>query len=641
MRANKSITSSKRIRTRYGLGLFAVAIIILLSTLANLIFGPSEILSDGIFIPSNLVNQTQIALNAITKPITRPSITYPCGERNRILLREKISIIEKIDFEQAEQRLSQIWSDYSNDSSAASCKTFPEILDAAYLLQQLVSANPKTPIQTLVTQIFTQNLNWNLQAFCVYGKDGLGKFIVSGRPGNCGTEEIKSNAINLARSNLKLNVEPLLQLARYRKENTSQGGNKDLTLTINPELQLLASNISRCTEQSQLCNSELLSLLKLSSDLTFTILNANTGAVLAVGCHGKSCQKSANKQLGLLAGANIESPPASTEKLLFSYSFLQAHTANPDELQFQIKTSGEIDGKVSKRNEWWEKGAICNNQQDKRKCAVPYGVVEFSKDIGLNANCSKIPNRQCGTSQLLDSIGLGQFGPINGRILVSSNKEGPFLDENALKGPYMSWNDYDDIREGKKKANNYRLLENTSLAVQSVIGASNNRITSFGLATIAASLYQIASFSHVKEAILFETKNTNIKQISGQKNAQIILKGMQKVVMPSEKNWTGDGTASKVFSYAFGKQCINNCPVYAKTGTVSKQDTVYGGNTLFTAIVKTNELQQLTDHAVTVGPEHTLAIGVIANPINLNTGHIASKFGMLLIKEIIQSNGLQ
>jgi len=640
MLAVKPITSSNRIRSRFVFGLLAVGAIILISILLNLISPTSQLNLDGVFIPSNLVDQTQVVYKAIKNSNTTQTVEFICGEKNRLLLREKISAAENIDFDKADDRLIKIWSDFNLQSNNVSCKTFPEILDAAYLLDRLSLANPKVPVQTLATQLFTQNLNWHVQALCVYGHDSNGKFIVSGRPGNCGTVDIKSNTPSPARSNLKVSFEPLLQLAKYRKQNITAANSNELVLTINPDLQLLASSIGKCSEFSQLCSPEMYALLKQTSDLTFTIFDANTGSVLAVGCHGKSCKLIANSQLGLLAGANIESPPASTEKLLFSYSFLQNRSVNPNELQLQIKTSGEFPGKASKRNEWWERSAICNNNGERSTCAVPNTVVQFAKDIGLNGQCSNAANRQCGTSDLLGPLGLSQFSPVNGRILVSANKDGPFLDEKLIKGPFMQWADYDNIREGKTPAGNLKPLESTSLVIQSVIGAGNNRITSYGLATIVSSIHQIANFSAIKNPTLFENKERSIVRFNGQNNAQIILKGMQKVVMPAEKNWAGDGTASKAFIQAFGKPCNVDCPIYGKTGTVSSKDPAYAGNTLFGALIKTNQLQQFVGKSTLSEPTSTLAIGVIANPLTPNTGHIASKFGMLLIKEVIKTDGL-
>jgi len=639
MRETKPTTSSNRIRSRFLFGLLAVGIVILISIAWNLIAPTSQLNEDGVFIPNNLVKQTQLAYQAMKNPQAASAVPFSCGEKSRILLREKIAIAENIDFKAADDRLMQIWSSFNQQSDGVSCKTFPEILDAAYLLDQLASVNPKTSTQILTTQLFTQNLNWNVQALCIFGHDKHGRFIVSGRPGNCGSAEIKSNTPSSARLNLKKEFEPLLQLAKYRKQKITSNQSGELLLTVNPELQLLATNIGNCSANGQLCTPEMLSLLKQTSDLTFTIFNANNGSVLAVGCHGKSCKLSSNNQLGLLAGANIESPPASTEKLLFSYSFLQNRSVNPTELQFQIKTSGELDGKVSKRNEWWERSAICNNNGQKNNCSVPHTVTQFAKDIGFNNQCTDTANRQCGTSTLLEPLGLSQFSPVGARILVSANKDGPFLNEKLIKGPFMSWDDYDSIREGKKRAGNFGQLESTSLAIQSVIGAGNNRISSYGLATMASALYQIASYSAVKNPTLFEMKNQSMIRFNGQTNAQIILKGMQKVVMPTEKGWIGEGTASKAFTQAFGKPCMPDCPIYAKTGTVSKQDNVYGGNTLFVALIKTNQMQELIGQPSSSEPS-TLAIGVIANPKELNTGHIASKFGMQLIKEVIKSNGL-
>ena len=95
------------------------------------------------------------------------------------------------------------------------------------------------------------------------------------------------------------------------------------------------------------------------------------------------------------------------------------------------------------------------------------------------------------------------FSPTSARVLVTADSKGIYMNEALLKGPFMGWNDYDSIRQGKEKSTSYKLLESTSLLVQSVIGAGNNRITSLGLAMLTSGIYQSSQTGKVTQAKMF------------------------------------------------------------------------------------------------------------------------------------------
>jgi cell division protein FtsI/penicillin-binding protein 2 len=199
----------------------------------------------------------------------------------------------------------------------------------------------------------------------------------------------------------------------------------------------------------------------------------------------------------------------------------------------------------------------------------------------------------------------------------------------------MPWTEYEAIRSGKSTLKIHKNLENTSLVIQSVIGAGNNRVTSLGLAMLSSALYQGANTGKVMETKLFKTKGSfTPTAISSSEASKIVLQGMQKVMTPSEPGWVGDGTGNGAFKFVFGKPCGSDCPIYAKTGTVSFKDVNHSGTTLFTSVVKENELKKFLGIKQNSN-KRILAIGVICAPKKKNTGHHASKLGLLLIKELI------
>jgi hypothetical protein len=269
------------------------------------------------------------------------------------------------------------------------------------------------------------------------------------------------------------------------------------------------------------------------------------------------------------------------------------------------------------------------------ECLVPISALDFAKNIGWNQNCSQAPNKLCGNSGILSPLGLNAFSPTSARVLVSADKKGIYINELLLKGPFMGWNEYDSIRQGKGKITSYRALESTSLLIQSVIGAGNNRVTSLGLAMLTSGLYQISRVGRVTEAKMFTSENIPKSTIeTSQSAAQSVLNGMQKVVTPAEKGWTGDGTANSAFQFVFNRPCESNCPIYAKTGTVSYQDKVFGGTTLFTGLVKAGEMSSAINSTSKSTEDRIYSIGVIVHPNKRVKIHQASRMGMLLIREI-------
>ena len=628
-------SSTNRIHIRFLTGVLAIAAILVLGFITQNLKKQFEIDANGVFVPTAIVEQSEVIYNALLIETPEGNIDFPCGDRIQRILGERISAEDNISAEKSFRKLAYLWSQYIKSNGSHSCKDFPEIIDAGYLLKKSFQQGSKVPLKTQARQLYSQNLIWNSQIYCVYGKDDLGKFLLYGKAANCEATTLSPPRNNAERINLRDFISPILSLSRNRAVNTKVSETSHQSITLDPKLQLLFQGFENCGDLKSPCSAEMTSLLKDVDYATFTVMDATSREVLASGCYGAVCRSESKFISTAMAGMSIESPPASTEKLLYAYAIAKDSKSLHKELALQIKTSGELDGQVSKRNEWWERQAICNPKTANTSCAIPNEVINFAQKIGWEQNCSSTPSLLCGNSNLLGVLGLKEFSPTSGRVLVDVDKKGFYINEQLIHRTYLPWQEYEDIRSGKSTAKNYKSLESTSLAIQSVIGAGNNRTTSLGLTLLASGIYQSANSGRITEASLFKKKGEKAHETTASSSAaQAVLAGMQKVMTPAEPGWTGDGTASGAFKFAFGKNCDSNCPMYGKTGTVSFKDKNHSGTTLFTSIIKENELRNFLGKPQG-GDGRILALGVISQPKKSNTGHHASKLGLLITKEIV------
>ncbi len=628
-------SSTNRIHIRFLNGVMAIAALLILGFITQNFKKQFEIDANGVFVPVSIIEQSEIIYQALQVEAPEHSVNFPCGDRIQRILSEKISVEEHISIEKASNKLTYLWSAYANSGNGYSCKNFPEIVDAGYLLKKSLQQGSKISLKTQARQLYSQNLIWNSQIYCVYGKDESGKFLLYGKSAKCDAASISPSQNTAERINLRDFISPILSLSRNRAVNSKSSEISHQSITLDPKLQLIFQGLENCGATNAQCSTEITSLLKDVDYATFTLMDASNREVLASGCYGSVCKNESKFISSAMAGMSIESPPASTEKLLYAYAIAKENKSLHKELALQIKTSGELDGQVSKRNEWWERQAICNPKTTSAPCGIPNEVIGFAKSIGWEQNCSTAPNLLCGNSNLLSALGLLDFSPTSGRVLVDADKKGFYINEQLLKRPYLPWLEYEAIRSGRSAAKNYKSLESTSLAIQSVIGAGNNRTTSLGLTMLSSGIYQSASLGKITEASLFKKNGEKTSEtMSSSSAAQAVLAGMQKVMTPAEPGWTGDGTASGAFKFAFGKFCDSNCPMYGKTGTVSFKDKNHSGGTLFTGIIKENELRKFIGKDKS-GNGRILALGVICQPKKSNTGHHASKLGLLITKEIV------
>lgn len=630
--------SSKRIIKRFQNGLIIALVIILIGGIINYRFNQFEINKQGVFKPINLISQTQIVYESLHAPYNSANQNiFECNNKYHAILSEKISKALNLSLSDGQNKLNQAWADLNLKDDKTSCGSFKEALNNALKIQSDQSQS-KENIDDQIKLLLTQNLNWSNQILCVYAKDQDGSFLLSGSQSLCRSNQLSFSDDLTSRKLLKTGIQPIIAIAKNRAKDINKGKSKFLTLTIDSSLQTLFNNFINCPNNSAKCDLSIKNAFEDVDYATFALLDADTSEVLSVGCYGSLCNQSPYSDLGLLRGAYIEAPPASIAKLFFSYNISKSNLVNNQELALQIKTSGELDNKVSKRNEWWERQSICDGNKKLFNCSVPKDTAEYAKIVGLNQDCEDIHNKSCGFGDILRPLDINQFNPTIGRILVSIGQNSYYLDNRKLKSNFIAWKDYDQVREGsvKIKQGEIGAFDNTSLVIQSVIGAGNNRITSLGVAKIASAIYQGSQNGQITNLKFFMESES--KKFSVSKEASVaVLNGMQKVLTPAEKNWEGAGTAAKAFKTVFNTECINDCPLYAKTGTVSMKDVHYSGTTLFSAILEKKKLAKLLSNKE-INDKRNYAIGIISHSKKKNVEHKASKLGMLLIKNIIEED---
>lgn len=622
-------TSTERTKFRFRAAIFLVFILAAFALAKHMFWDLNNDL-DGVFVPDDVVKNTKVVLEAIESLETSSLEPLSCSDSIQRVSSDLIVKNSKVTYENAGEKLVTIWAYFSKNGVNPKCSDLAPLLSAAYKLKALLAANPKLDLEREVRLLHTQNLNWDNQVTCIFSNTSSGAQLVMGGP-QCkqrGQLSLDQSQVTTLRNFAR----PLMAIAKNRyRSGTSP---IELTLTIDPVYQSLLNEISSCVGERNKCPSTWDATYSQVEYAAFSILDADLNQVLAVGCFGKACEKIIKKELGVLSSATVEVPPASTEKLLFAYALADLYPDTRSRLPYEIKTSGDVGGEVRKRNEWWERSAICDlSKKGESNCRVLKRAREFAHAVGWNHKCSDTANQICGTSEVLSPLGIERFSPVAGRALVTSSKEGYFEDARIGEGGFLSWTSYDRIREGKEKATNYKQLANTSLAVQSVIGAGDNRVTSLGLGMLASGLYQSANFGRIKPVVLFKVGEPSSEAKVNQSAARIVVDGMNKVPVGVEAGWQGAGTAASAFKKIMGKACDSDCPLFGKTGTVGGKDSAYAGTTLFTGYFSTTKLASY----VGMQPRNrrTLSIGVLVKPVKANGIHYASNLSMALIKELL------
>jgi hypothetical protein len=546
----------------------------------------------------------------------------PCNERGLAILKIRVMDGFSLNSESADYLLHQIQQriDFS-----LSCSEWIENMQALSKLNLLNRDTPKSK-SDFFEEALTERVSWNRRLPCVYYQNIKNFGLAVGNPVQCRRENLDlSTPEFLANSGMKKTIEfSKIVLTNATSETLAKINQNELLMTLEPTLQGKLDNLEKCLTRPENCNQ--IQKLPALKHVSVVIMDTKSGDILATLCWSGPCEKF--KSYGNLCALLVETPPASTAKLLHAMVLAENGNIDPLMLQRQIKTSGQIDSLVSKRNEWWEKQAICDGQLD--QCQHPKKIKSIAKLLNWKDDC---PNNdiQCGRLSLLSDTESMFLPGFIGKIKIT--------DLSSKTGNMLSWKEYDEIRQGKRKSPGSSAYFNTSLAVQSSIGAGDSRTSALGLAHLSGQIYRTSQGQNLVRPTLIKQLNSS-KEGSAptaamRKAAQTVLIGMHKVVEPAETGWSGPGTVSGAFQREFKRPCTENCGIWAKTGTVSQKDLGFGGATLFTGIIDVAQINKWMTKSELDSGGRKLSIGIVAYPkASINSVHVASELAMHLAAEL-------
>ncbi len=551
-----------------------------------------------------------------------------CDARGMAILKIRVMESFALSPDQADQLIGRMHDriDFSQRCT--------EWVDNMQTLAKYQSGHAQTvrsvPLAQPFDEALSEQVSWTRRLPCLFYSIGPQLGLAAGNPVQCFREQLvfstpprdihngMQQAIGLSKSLLaNANTSAFLSLNQ-----------RDLLLTLDDKMQPVLDGMSRCLTQPDSCpRSVRLPALK---HVSAVIMDVQSGDILATLCWSGPCDKL--KAMGPLGALLIETPPASTAKLLHAMVLAQGGTVDGLMLQRQIKTSGqEINSVVSKRNEWWEKQAICDARSG--PCQHPRLVEEMAEQLGWGTDC-RPADIQCGRLGLLRETDSMIFSGFIGRLKVTNPQ--------AKASTMMDWKDYDQIRQGKKKSPASTSYFNTALAVQSAIGAGDSRTSALGLAHLSSHIARMAQGQPPQRPALIRPLTNGTIAIRGsepsaaQRNtAMTVMGGMRKVLEPAEAGWSGSGTVAGAFQREFKRTCAEDCGIWAKTGTVSQQDRGFAGATLFSGIIDLPRLQQWRYKNDTPTTGRRIAIGVIVHPkAPGHSVHLAGEMAMQLASEL-------
>ena len=489
----------------------------------------------------------------------------------------------------------------------------PFLRDLALVAQNPAWLTPRAdePQRTLVAQSLAERVSWTSLPPCLFGQDTSGQqVLLSGPRARCGLAAPAASPPRLSRDLAAWMAPRAMVTDAVDGQSASP---RQLRISLSGPLQ-------------QQLEAFMPQAARGMKGLSMVVIDPATMGILAMGCEGAACDQRGIEGSTPLAAALVEAPPASVAKLFFSLAF--AESVSSRDLQLQIKTSGQLDDEVEKRNEWWERAAICNLGATPRvpvPCAMPMRVSALVAQVGWSGERGNLSGARLPVP--------GQFG----RMPIGAG-EGADMREPVL---LFDWRSYEDVRAGRARAPRDRAAEQaylrTSSLVQSVLGAGDARATAVGVASLVAQISNAAQGRASAPVWLLRDDAVRPLARPGLQNrraADVVQAGMAKVMMPAEPGWRGSGTAHPAVEAAFGRPCKEGCPLRGKTGTVGRADVGFAGTTVFAGLV---DVPQLATWLGMEPPAHwkglpkELALGVIAFPQGVppvGAGHAASRQAM-------------
>ena len=645
------MTYSQQLFRRALFGVLAIGSLVLIVTLVYWSADYSKDEATGIFFPKERVNRiirldNQLrAFESEQPPIVLTGKVLACNSRSTAVLQERLLTYFRSGALVTDRLIDQLLG----SEVALEVNTCRDLIQDIELLSRIKeNANTRQPTPTfeMVRQHLVERLQWRYPPTCLsvrLPRSVSETEVLAGNPTKCAPVSgvLSRDAV---RDDLMKIGFPIYQLLRHTSQSREAGTEKFI-ISPHPDIQYPLTDIKKCFGSILACPG--VPFAQQVDSFSIVILRAADSSVLGFTCWGEKCSNRNIPTVGSQSdwsSLNLLAPPASTTKLFYALA-IAAHGRSPAlELERQIKTSGQLDGKVRKRNEWWERRSICDSSKNSvdPECPLASYAHSLATRFGWNNSCESPNNNQCGRHLLISVPNLtgvpsyiGTFG--DGRYLKSST------------GPYLRWDHYDKIRQGKELTSprDRKSLERTSATIQSVIGGGDSRVSALGLAQTMASFYQITSRTPISKPsiLLSELKSVDSTTLAAQLDPpqiQTVLRGLEKVMEPAEKGWEGDGTAHPAVRRIFGTSCVNNCGLAGKTGTVSSADPRYSGVTLFMGLADLSRIAK-TFGLSSSTPFDKIAIGVIVYPQSkrTSTDHFASHLAMLAIRSLLDKQNAE
>lgn len=614
----KSYSRSQSTRARW-LGLLAL---LLLALAAAWQHAPRH--SDTIFTPEQRIREVITVGSVLQNPppsngAAESALALPCNGRPLQVLRAHLMASLNEDAAQAEQQIQRA----AAQNDWADCAHFAQAFHKAIVMTRGGNFSASS-----VKEALTEDVTWSRHVPCLLGGSPEQPLLLAGHPMHCGLQVALKPLSSLpASSSFRQQAVSMASTTTMAAVSGRWSATQAQWISLQPALQAPFDAWTACIQAQSCPNTpELLHL----RNAAIVVLDAQAGTILATWCHGSACKRAQQQGPGVLPATLVEVPPASTAKLLFAIAIAAQNSIDPQVLQRQIKTSGQNDASVSKRNEWWEKQAICADLSSQR-CLLPLKTRQVAEGFGWNAHCSA-SSPACGRWGLLQASNPDLMPGHLGRLALNK-----LPDAGAAM---LDWKIYDDIRQGKRKPDGARHYANTSLAIQAVIGAGDSRVSALGLAAVPMQIWRLSKGMPAAVPSLLTTPTpASLPPLDKpwRNAATTVLAGMRKVVQAAEPGWQGAGTAAPAWLREMKKPCDTPCGVWAKTGTVGKSDKVFGGTTTFAALVDTQEWGQWGSQ---VPPEalknKVFSIGVVAMPDARGPRmHDASFIGMSAIRQLM------
>jgi hypothetical protein len=663
------------------LGLLGLMLVIVVvsqkGTVENL-----ELVAQDTFVPTARVERLTVIAQTLAAPIRFDSLAadvsleQACSKRQASLLTSRVA--EQMDlgsYADARQRIGAAFA-AAKAVAPVGCRGFLAEVDLILRNPTLLSVGQSATLQNRVTQTLTERVSWNLVPPCLYlNVEGEAAYL-RGPQGYCLASDGEGQPSLASPIAVPATVRQIGNLAYARLiEPQSVTGSvtgsppdpRRIEMTLHPSVSRALEGYATCWSSDLPCPVDR-SVLQLSryQGATVVVMDAQTGSVLGMRCFGPICDTGRLIDAEPLAPFLLEAPPASVAKLFFSLALAEL-AAPPKDLLLQIKTSGQLDPTAVKRNEWWERSAICDLQSrppdaPPHTCAIAARAAQIAEIFGWNSRCADSP-RSCGLVSVAPD--LAPLPALVGRMqtLSALDSQGQGRPQDSLlERRYLNWNDYDRIRSAGGLTQIGQPYRESSVAIQAVLGAAEARTSALGLASLASGIFRLSQGqapaaprllkpwgapAHGLGVAASEAKGqASARPIRSLRSlavpAQKVRQGMSKVLTPAEAGWTGDGTAHRAFLAGFGRSCPVDCPVEGKTGTVSARDPRFAGTTTFTGMAELPRLRALrgetTPKAFDLPP--ALALGVIVfSPATGQpaVGHAASYLAMHLLRDLSAS----